>query len=118
MELLCASSNMSKRHLLLFIPVLVIVLLGLAIYSMLVVSWPWFISVYIVVSAIAVIYTARQSVFVQTSLVWWDPDSLSSKEADELAASVFRDFSIFVSIHLAVISIIYWLCFWVLSSLI
>ena len=103
---------MTKRQVVLVIPLAILSLFLMTAYSLFIANWPWYVSLYLACALAVTIFTARQSVFIQTSLSWWDESSQSAEEADEMAVSILRDFSIYASIYLVAVSLVYWLVLW------
>lgn len=108
---------MTKRQVLLVIPLAILGFFLMTAYSLFIMNWPWYVSLYLACVLAVTVFTARQSVFIQTSLFWWDGNSQSAEEADDIAASILKDFSIYASIHLVAASLVYWLFVWGVSWL-
>ncbi len=102
---------MSKRVLLIILPTTVLAFSGLAVWSYLSEVWPLEISVYFAVMSVVAGYTARQSVFIQSSLVW-EVEDLNKQELNDLASSIVRDYTIFLIVHGAIVSALYFVLYW------
>ena len=102
-------TDMTKKSLILILPLTILIFGSLSAYSFITSTWP--VSLYFTVIFIVSIYTARQSLYIQTAL-FNEIDDLNQEEINELSMSIIRDFGIFLSIHGAITTVIYLALYW------
>jgi len=102
---------MRKRVLLLILPLTVAAIFGVTLYTSLSEFWSWPVPVYFAILGIVAIYTARQSVFIQSSLIL-EIEELDRQEQEDLAVSIAGDFILFFLIHGLIVSALYALVYW------
>ena len=105
---------MESRHLIIILPITILCLASLTIFSFVSGKWPTSVSIYFAVIFIASIFTAKQSIFMQTSL-FWELDDLKTDEKNILGRAITKDFLIYLVIYLTVTSIIYLGIYWLVT---
>ena len=107
---------MEGRHSIIILPISILLFAILATYALAYSQWPLSINIYIVIVFLVSLYTAKQSIFIQTSLLW-NLDDLQNEEKNSLGVSITKDFLIFLVIHLLIVSIAYLVLYWVIQLL-
>lgn len=104
---------MTRRIQILVLPISILFLASLVVYSY-ISEWSLALTLYFFLITIVAIYTARQSVFIQTSLIW-DIQNAEANELDEVSISIVKDYISFFLVHSLIVSVIYAIMFWSLK---
>ncbi len=100
-----------KRLRVLFVPGSIVGSVALAIVGFFVFGWCWYQSLYLLLIACVFLYTAIQSLTIQTMFTP-ELDSLSDDEQAELGNTVARDYFVFSLVHAGLFSLAYWGVVW------
>ena len=107
---------MKGKLLLLILPLTILISAVLSIYSFLVSNWPSAVSLYFAIICIISVFTARQSVFIQSSMFWKIGD-LNKEEREELIASIAKDFGVFFFIYGVAATLVYLGLYWLVNKI-
>jgi|GEM_PF-5390784 len=91
----------------LILPVTILLIIGLTLYSYFISNWSLWVTIYLGLISCVAMFTARQSLIIQSSLVW-EIEDLNYDEVNELAVLVVQDFGFYLLVHGIFISFIYW----------
>jgi len=105
---------MQSRHLIIILPLTILCFALLSIYSFITGAWSIAISIYFAIACVTTIFTAKQSIFIQTSL-FWELDDLKTEEKNVLGMAITKDFLLYLCIYLTITTIIYLAIFWLLT---
>jgi hypothetical protein len=103
---------MNNNYLLLLLPFTILLFGILAGYSYFMENWSLPVTMYLALICGVAIYTAGQSIFIQTSLIW-EIDDLKPSEKNELIVSITKDFVVYLCIHGIIATVIYMVLYWI-----
>ena len=104
---------MKNKFLLLILPISILIFGGVSIfYFTTAISLSQ--STYFALLCLVAIFTAKQSIFIQTSL-FWDIGDLTSEEKNELALSITKDYSYFLLVYGVFTTVLFLGVKWLLS---
>ena len=103
---------MQSRHLIIILPLAILSFAILSIYSFITDAWPNVISIYFALACVVTMFTAKQSISIQTML-FWEMDDLKAEEKNILGIAITKDFLIYTSTYLALTTTIYFGVYWI-----
>ncbi len=104
---------MQTRHLIIILPLVISSFAILSVYSFITGVWPNVISIYFALACAVTMFSAKQSISIQTML-FWELDDLKTKEKNILGIAITKDFLIYTIVYLAITSAIYFGVYWLL----
>ena len=107
---------MEGRYSIIILPISILFFAILVAYAFAYSQWPLSLNIYLVITLLVSLYTAKQSIFIQTSLIW-DLDDLQNEEKNSLGISITKDFITFFVIHLLMATTAYLVLYWVIQLL-
>ena len=105
---------MNKKRYILFLPLTLLIVGTASVTSLFYEPVPVYISIYLFVLFLLSLYTAKQSIFIQTSFMW-EIDDTNEEELSELSYAIAKDFGTYLFAHGVIITIIYFCIYWVYS---
>ncbi len=105
---------MQSRYLIIILPLTILCFASLSIYSFISGAWSIAISIYFAVACAATIFTAKHSIFIQTSL-FWELDDLKAEEKNMLGVAITKDFLLYLCLYLTITTIIYLTIYWLFT---
>jgi len=106
---------MKNKYLLLILPLSILIFGGISIYYYLVTT-SQLISIYFAILCAVSIFTAKQSIFIQSTL-FYDMDGLKEDDKNLLALSIIMDYGYFLLLYGAIATILYFGVSWLFSAI-
>ena len=105
---------MKNKYFLLILPITILIFGAMSVFYF-VAKTSASLSIYFALLCIVAIFTAKQSIFTQTSLIW-DIKDLNSEEVNQLAFSITKDFSYFLLFYSVTATVLFLSMKWLLSA--
>ena len=106
---------MKNKYLLLILPISILIFGGISIYYFLATT-SQLISVYFAILCVVSIFTAKQSIFIQSTL-FYDISDLNEKDKNLLALSIIMDYGYFLLLYGAIATILYFGVTWLFAAI-
>ena len=97
-----------KRLPILILPITIISFLVAAIYAFFFSEWHFTFTVLMVLLFFTAVFAAYQSMFIQTSLIYFDLKDSDAEERDNLSKAIAVDFLVFFGIYAAIVLMLFW----------
>ena len=106
---------MKNKYLLLILPLSILIFGGISTYYFLTAT-SQLISIYFAILCAVSIFTAKQSIYIQSTL-FYDITDLNEEDKNLLALSIIMDFGYFLLLYGAIATILYLGVTWLLSAI-